>query len=94
MATTKKAVPMCVVRIGYREYLLPASGGMKLVELMTNAVECEQTGYSPPQFVIGEQPEVQLKMVKPQHIRQREPGNSRDDDLTLENKPSPVLRLR
>ncbi|WP_420996216.1 hypothetical protein ACKI2N_002435 [Cupriavidus sp. 30B13] len=94
MATAKKAVPMCVVRIGYQDYLLPASGGMKLVELMTTAVECEQTGYQPPKFVIGEQPEVRLQMVKQQHVHQREPGNSRDDDLTLENKPSPVLRLR
>ncbi|EHP39403.1 hypothetical protein OR16_31619 [Cupriavidus basilensis OR16] len=92
MATAKKAVPMCIVSIGFQDYLLPAASGMKLVDIMTSAVECEKSGYLPVRVVIGEQPEVKLEMVKPQHIRQRAPR--RDDELALENNPSPVLRLR
>ena len=93
MATAKKAVPMCVVSVGYQDFLMPASSGMKLVEIMTAAVKCER-GYSPRCVVIGEQPEVSLEMVKPQHIRQRAPGRDDESALALENNPSPVLRLR
>lgn len=38
MATPK---PMCAVTIGYETYVMPASAGMKVVELMQQALACE-----------------------------------------------------
>lgn len=38
MATPK---PMCAVTIGYETYVMPASAGMKVVELMQQAIACE-----------------------------------------------------
>ena len=38
MATPK---PMCAVTIGYETYVLPSAAGMKLVELMQQALNCE-----------------------------------------------------
>ena len=33
--------PMCAVTIGYETYVLPSAAGMKLVELMQQALACE-----------------------------------------------------
>ena len=38
MATPK---PMCAVTIGFETYVLPAAAGLKLVELMQQALQCE-----------------------------------------------------
>ena len=40
--TAKQAKPMCCVSIDYRSYLMPADVGMKLVALLTQAVECDR----------------------------------------------------
>lgn len=45
MATPK---PMCAVTIGYETYVMPASAGMKVVELMQQAIACE------PDYGIGD----------------------------------------
>lgn len=90
MATPKNA-PMCIVSIGFQDFLMPVTAGMKVVELMSKAVACESRGY-PREIVIGEQPQVGMETVKANQIRQR--PTTRDDALTLENRPSPVLRLR
>ena len=36
-----KQQPMCAGTIGFETYVLPASAGMKLVELMQQAMACE-----------------------------------------------------
>lgn len=33
--------PMCAVTIGFETYVLPAAAGMKVVELMQHALQCE-----------------------------------------------------
>ena len=38
MATPK---PMCAVTIGYETYVLPSAAGMKVVELMQQAIACK-----------------------------------------------------
>lgn len=40
MATPKQP-PMCAVTIGFETYVLPAPAGMKLVELMQQAMACK-----------------------------------------------------
>lgn len=77
MTRAAKSVPMCVVEIGYQTFLLPSSDGMKLVQLMQSAFAVEATYedrcYS---YFVKEQPEVELKLVKPSQIRQRFEGAS------------------
>ena len=38
---TKKTGPMCVVTINYHEYIMPAAAGMKVVQLMTGAMQVD-----------------------------------------------------
>lgn len=77
MTRAAKSVPMCVVSVGYSTYLLPSSDGMKLVQLMQNAFAVETTyqerGYA---YFVKEQPEIELKMVKPSQIRPRSESNA------------------
>lgn len=83
MTRTAKPIPMCVVEVGYQTFLLPSSEGMKLVQLMQNAFAVEATyedqSYS---YFVKEQPEVELKLVKPSQIRKR-----------FESTAEPVRRL-
>ncbi|WP_153159656.1 hypothetical protein [Zoogloea sp. 1C4] len=37
-----KPQPMCAVTIGFETYLLPSAAGMKLVDLMQQALACER----------------------------------------------------
>lgn len=72
MTTAKKPVTMCCVTIDFRTYLLPADKGMKLVELLQSAFECEKLyedrGYA---YQVGVQPErVSLEIVRAGQIRQ------------------------
>jgi len=68
----KKPVAMCCVTIGYKEYLLPADKGMKLVELLQSAFETEKKyesrGYT---YYVGDQPEVELALVKASQLKQK-----------------------
>jgi hypothetical protein len=71
MATKpQKPVAMCCVTIGYRDFLLPADKGLRLVELMKDAIECEQ-GYdgSRTYFVKQEQPEIGMTIVRASQMR-------------------------
>lgn len=68
MATPNK--PMCCVMVGYQALLMPADKGMKLVELLQYAVECEHGwGDRDHTYTVGEQPRVEYRMVKPGQIR-------------------------
>ncbi len=70
MTAAKKAVAMCCVTIGYRDYLMPADKGMKVVELMQSAFECEKGwGSLNHNYVPGEQPQVCFEMVRPSQIK-------------------------
>lgn len=60
---------MCCVAIGYQTYLLPSDRGMKLVELLQSAVECERTYDIGFAYVPGDQPEVTYAVVKASQIK-------------------------
>jgi len=59
---------MCCVTIGHMTLLMQADKGMKLVELMLHAVECERGYRIPEKYMVGDQPRVELFMVKPGQI--------------------------
>lgn len=71
MTRPTKAVPMCCVRIDYMTFLLPASQGMKLVELMQNAFKCVE-GYADRGYeysIEADAPRVGLMLVQPGQIK-------------------------
>lgn len=70
MSRTSKPVPLCCVSIGYQALLMPADKGMKLVELLQGAVECDRRyeGHGPT-YYLREQPDVEYVAVKPQQVR-------------------------
>lgn len=64
-----KNVPMCCVRIGYQDFLLPADKGMKLVELMQHAVSCERSFATRDyNYKVEDAPAVEFCMVKPSQL--------------------------
>jgi len=69
---TKKPVAMCCVSIAYNDYLMPADKGMKLVELLQSAFAARKGygdhGYT---YAFGEQPSVELSLVKASQIKAR-----------------------
>lgn len=87
---TKKIEPMCAVDIGYQTYLMPATAGMKLVQLLTQAVECdkdyEDGGYV---YTAGDQVSVSYRNVRSAQIRmpagKTEPVPRRLPRLALEH---------
>lgn len=74
---TKKSVQMCCVSVDYRTYLLPATDGMRLVEIMQRAFECNARYDEGKTYELGPQPEVSLVLVKPSQVKE----------------PLPMLRL-
>lgn len=75
----RKVGAMCVITIGYTEYLLPADDGMKVVKLMTSAVQVRShyddgRAYElqPDEEVNVEWTAVLPKQVRPRPRRQRE----------------------
>lgn len=70
MSRATKPVPMCVLTIGYRDYVLPADEGMKIVKAMQSAFECEKH-YENHQayYEVGEQPNVEYMGIKPNQLR-------------------------
>lgn len=74
MATTKKPVAMCCVKIGYDTFLMPSDKGLRVVELLQSAVECrEEYGNREYIYYVQDQPRVSLAMVKPSQVRQATP---------------------
>ena len=68
MATPKS---MCVVTIGSDQYLMPTEAGMKVMQLMQQALICRRTysdDYLHKQYVAGDTPGLSLEMVKPSEI--------------------------
>ncbi|MFM9901157.1 MAG: hypothetical protein ACKVOT_09085 [Polaromonas sp.] len=80
MATTpKKTVPMFCVRIGYQQFLMPMDKGIKLVELMSSAFQCDETYDGARHYEVEDQPEVTLASVKASQVRQKKPAGSTND---------------
>jgi hypothetical protein len=76
MTTAKKPATMCCVNVGYSNtYLLPIDKGMKLVELLQSAFECEREyGSLHPKYTVGQQPShISLEIVRPEQLRHPDP---------------------
>lgn len=71
--TRPKAQPMCALTIGFQTYLLPSSDGLKVMQLLQQASECEcdyvDRGYV---YRITGPASIELKSVLPQQVRLRE----------------------
>ena len=69
MSRPAKPVPMCCVSIGHQDVLLPFAAGMKLVELMQNAVGTRKrfSGLE-YQYIVGDQLNVEFVSVKPNQV--------------------------
>lgn len=64
--------PMCCVSIGYQSYLMPADAGMKVVQLMQEALRCDRdfsSSLGGHVYVVRDAPEIELAMVKPSQVR-------------------------
>lgn len=91
-----KPTPMCCVSISYFDLLLPADKGMKLVEILTHAIEVkkdyDEGGYV---YVPQQAPEVQYSAVKTHRIRapRTSAPEATADGVVLRALPSPVKRL-
>lgn len=70
MATPKKVVPMCVVNIGYTiSLLLPSTDGMKLIDILTRAIEVDRYYDKGYLYTIMDQPTAGFEMVKASQVR-------------------------
>lgn len=71
MATPK---PMCAVTIGFETYLMPADAGMKVVQLMTQAVTVEREFGAALRdtYSVGDTPRVEYVAVKQSQIKMPE----------------------
>lgn len=87
MANKLKNEPMCVVKIGYHTHLMPATAGMKVVQLLTQAVECEEhyedAGYV---YDAGDQVNVSYRNVRPGQIRMPQ-GTTKPSPRSLPKRP-------
>lgn len=65
-----KPVPMCCVRIGYQDFILPFADGMKLVELMQRAFPAKLhfTGQYDQYVVEGIQSRVEFVSIRPDQV--------------------------
>lgn len=82
MATKPKNEPMCAVKIGYHEYLMPASVGMKVVQLLQSAFEVDMNWDEERSYTVKEPVNVEFRSVRPNQIRMPEPVRR----LALEHK--------
>jgi hypothetical protein len=55
---------MCVVSVGFQDFLLSPEQGMQLVKLMQHAVHCEREYLtSSPTFQRGERPRLEMQII-------------------------------
>lgn len=84
--TTKQPQQLCALTIGFNTYLMPPEAGMKVMQLMQKAVECERDlGHhrSPDWlYIIRGTPRLEMCIVKASQVRQA-PG----EDGTSPGKP-------
>lgn len=68
-----KQVPMCVVAIGFNCLLLPASKGMRVVELLQGAIEVDRRFESRADtYTVNDEVHVEYQSVKASQLRARE----------------------
>jgi hypothetical protein len=85
MAAPKKAVPMCVVSIGYSlDLMLPTSDGMKLIDILQRSVKvsCDFTGRDYA-YTIKDQPTAEFKTVNASQVRS---GRGSDGVISIEDR--------
>ncbi|WP_160286857.1 hypothetical protein [Pseudomonas knackmussii] len=65
MAARNSKQQLCVVTVGYREYLLPQADALKLIDIMSRAatVESDYSG-GEYKYVVGEAPRAELVVVR------------------------------
>lgn len=91
MATKPKNEQMCVVKIGYRDYLMPAAAGMKVVQLLTQAVECEERYEGNLDFIYeaGDQVSVSYRNVRSSQIKMPH-GTTAPSPRRITKQPLPL----
>lgn len=82
MATKPKNEPMCAVTIGYQTLLMPASLGMKVVQMLQSAFECDRDWGDDREYIVKEQITVEFRSVRAEPIRMPAPATR----LALEHK--------
>lgn len=85
MAAPKKAVPMCVVSVGYSlDLLLPTSDGMKLIEILQRSVEVRRDfAVREYTYTIKDQPTAEFATVKGSQVRS---GRGADGVISIEDR--------
>lgn len=99
-----KAQQLAAVRIGYRFYLLPAANAAKVVELLSQGIECDDHyGDGEMTYTIGKPIELEYRIVRPSQVR-RPAGDDDDSPITIPGRitarsgvqgllPAPVVPL-
>lgn len=82
MANKPKSEPMCAVTIGYHRYLMPASIGMKVVQLLQNAFDVDEEWEEERIYTVKEPVNVEFRSVRANQIRMPTPVKR----LALEHK--------
>lgn len=81
MATKSPAQPLCVVSIGYSEYLLPMPAAMKIAELMAKAVKVKEAfALRGSTYTTAGPVSVEVKVVQSHQIRAADPSDGDDSD--------------
>ena len=93
MMATKKTGPMCVVTIGYQEFLLPAANGLKIVQLMTGALQVDARYDKGRVYELRNEPvEVEYASVDPRQVRSRRScDESTPGPLAIEGRATRLL---
>lgn len=73
MATKPKNTPMCVVYIGHRPLLMTADKGMKVVALLSDALELDHDPEDYKKYIVDEPIAVRYESIRPENIRLSSP---------------------
>lgn len=85
MATKPKTGPMCIVSIGYQRLLMPADKGMKVVALLTEAVDVDHDPDDYQKYVVNDPIRVRFETIAASHVRLKpEPVSVQRKPLLLE----------
>ncbi|HEY4294538.1 hypothetical protein [Luteibacter sp.] len=81
-----KKGPLCVITIGFQTFLMPVTAGMKLVQLLGQAIECEEfyAGTYERRYTAGKQVDVHLATVRDDQVRLPDPEPKQRKVLRLE----------
>ncbi|UPG87004.1 hypothetical protein L2Y94_06515 [Luteibacter aegosomatis] len=66
-----KGGPLCAVTIGFQTFLMPVASGMKLVQIFTQAVDCDESydGSYERKYTAGKQVAVHFTTVRDDQVR-------------------------